>query len=400
MTAPESIALEAFTTPDDTLQRLLDRLLPELTPGATVLVKPEWCSRRDPQPSENTSPAFLAALFRWLDARGCRVTLAHSSLLTPPDVPYTSFTDLLKLAQVDHLLEDFPHLGLMDLETEPMELRRSIGPDGVTVELLAPRVLSQVDHVIVCARPKTHMGTQVALGTKGLMGLLPDSENLRMHRDGLDALLAHLGHACQPSLTLIEADLGMQGNGPHHGEELRCGYYLGGHDLLQVDNVAAQLMGFAPDEVHHLRRLAALKGRPSPLLPAAWSTHAIDFARPQAYLQHSRKVRVWPGDSCATCHVAAGSVQDFVRDNPHRLSDVATVASMLFLKGMNIYMGHHDPSEPPPEGELSVAIGDCTQDWARAHDVPRVPGCPVRYHQVQPTLMQMIRQMVGGQGNP
>ncbi|MCB9759809.1 MAG: DUF362 domain-containing protein [Alphaproteobacteria bacterium] len=384
------IALEPFSTPRETLHRLLDRLLPDLSAGANVLVKPEWCARARPRPAENTSPAFIEALLSWLDARGARVALAHSSLLTPPDVPYMSFTDLLKLEGVDYLMEDFPHVRLIDLETEPMRLRRS-----GEVELLAPATLDEVDLFIHCARLKTHMATTIAVGTKGLMGLLPDSENLRMHRDGLDRLLAHLGDAVAPSLTLVEADVGMEGNGPHHGQDVACGIYFGGDDLLAVDSAAAGLMGFEPADVAHLVGLAALQGRDLPGLPEEWKRWVRPFAPAGDHLQH-KKVTVWPGDSCATCHLAAASVEDHVRSNPHHLGDLAAVASMLYMRGFHIFMGHHDPERPPPEGQASVAVGACAAEWAQAHGVPLVPGCPVRYHQVQPTLMQLIRDMSRG----
>ncbi|MCB9795444.1 MAG: DUF362 domain-containing protein [Alphaproteobacteria bacterium] len=384
------IALEPYDTPRATLHRLLDRLAPDIGEGDRVLVKPEWCAAETPKPSENSSPAFLGALIEWLSARGAQVTLAHSSLLTPPDLPYTSFTELLKLEGVNHLLEDFPHLRLVDLETEPMTLLRA-GDEA----FLAPLALSEHSHLIVCARPKTHMGTEVALGTKGLMGLLPDSENLRMHRDGLGRLLGHLGQACAPALVLIEGDVAMEGNGPHHGRDVRCGWYLGGDDLLEVDAVAAGLMGYGPDEVTHLSVLAGLRGQEVPEPPADMRPYRRALARPEPYLEHKR-VRVWPGDSCATCHRAARSVEEHVRDNPTKLGDVAAVAAMVYLKGFHIRMGHHDPADAPPEGALSLALGECARAWAEAHGVPLVGGCPVRVSEVQPALMAHVRALGRG----
>ncbi|MBK7758309.1 MAG: hypothetical protein IPI35_18300 [Deltaproteobacteria bacterium] len=119
------LALEPTTTAAEAVTRLLDRLLPALPAGAKVLVKPDWCARHDPRPAENSSPAFLEAVLTWLVAKGARPALGHTALLTPPDVPYLSFTELLKVAGCNELLESFPHVRLIDLETEPMALRRS-----------------------------------------------------------------------------------------------------------------------------------------------------------------------------------------------------------------------------------------------------------------------------------
>lgn len=387
------LALELYTDPAETLGRLLERLLPALRPGARVLVKPEWWARDERRASENTSPEFLRALVAWLEGRGAKVSIAHSSLLTPPDVPYLSFSDLIKENGVNFLLEDHPHVGLIDLETEPAELRRS-----GDVALLAPITLREHDVFVACVRPKTHMGTTVALGTKGLMGLLPDSENLRMHRDGLDELLGHLGRACAPTITLVEGDIGMEGDGPHHGDDVPLGWYLGGDDLLETDCAAAALMGFAPEEVGHLAALARLSARPVPALPTELRPLVRKLRPSGAFLQHTRRVRVWPGDSCATCHMAASSVQDLVRANPQRVGDVAALASMLYVKGFNIFMGHQ--SAPPPGGEACVAVGDCTREWAERYGVPRVGGCPVRVHEVGPALLTVLHRLNRGEESP
>ena len=389
------LALEPTTTAAEAVTRLLDRLLPALPAGAKVLVKPDWCARHDPRPAENSSPAFLEAVLAWLVARGARPALGHTALLTPPDVPYLSFTELLKVAGCNELLESFPHVRLIDLETEPMALRRS-GDDT----LLLPTTLAEFDLVIVLATLKTHMGTLFAGGAKSLMGLIPDSEHLRYHRDGLDPLLAALADVAWPTLTLIEGSVGMEGEGPHHGDPVPHGLALGGDDLLEVDCAAAALMGISPDEVPHLKLLAARRGRALPGLPPEWAPLVRRYRRPNAHIQHGRRVRVYPGDSCATCQVAASSVERFARENPHRVADVAAVVSMLMLKGLNVWMGHQPQDRPPPPGELSLAVGDCARSWAEAHGVPLVGGCPLRVHEVQPALVEVMRRLNAGELPP
>ncbi len=385
------LILEPFDTPQGTLERLLGRLLPDLAPGSRVFVKPNWCARTPPKPSENTTPEFLDGLLGWLLARGAEVTVGHASLLTPPDHPYMGFANLIRMARTDDLLERYPHVRFVDLELEPMEVRRS-----GEVALLLPRILRDQDLVINCARLKTHMMTQVSIGVKNLMGLLPDNEKLRLHRDGLEELIAHLGNACWPDLTIVEADLGMEGEGSHHGDDIACGYYLGGDDMLEVDAVSTRLMGMDPEVVVHLRRLAELKGETLAELPAELVTWRRSFRPPAAYLYYSRRTRVWPGDSCSTCHVAAKTVVAHVKENPHKLGDLVALANMMYLKGFNLYLGHHTESEPPPEGELAIAIGDCARSYAETHDLPFIEGCPVRYHGIRPALVELVRRMHKG----
>lgn len=374
------IALEPFDTPARTLERLLERVLPDLAPGTSVLIKPDWNARSAPRPGENTTRAFLDGVLRWLQDRGVeRVALAHSSLLTPPDVPYTSFDALLEIAGCTELLEDYPGVRLIDLEVEPMELRGGF---------VVPAVLREFDVLIDCVRLKTHMGTQIAVGCKGLMGLLPDSEHLRMHRDGLDALLAKLAVAVPPDVVLVEADVGMQGEGPHHGDAVPCGFYLGGTDAFEVDTAAAQLMGMEPGNVEHLAALARLLDRPFEPLPGPARRFVRHFTQPTGVIRPVRGARVFPGDSCATCHVAAEGILDYARDNPTQVRALAGLARALLVDGVDLYMGHQ-PVSRTPKGRC-VALGECARSFAEAHDVPLVGGCPVRRDQAQAALIDAI----------
>ena len=372
--------LEPFRDPQSTVAAVLDRLKPSVE-GKRVLVKPDWTTRETPRPSECTTRPFLSGVLSWLKANGAAsVTLGHSSLLTPPDMPYTSFSDLLKLAGGHDLLEDFPHLRLCDLEVEPMQLREGF---------LVPTAVLEADVVISCVRLKTHSGTQIAVGVKGLMGLLPDSENLRMHRDGLARLMADLAVAVSPSVTLVEADIGMEGEGPRHGDDVDCGYYLGGDDLFELDCAAARLMGYAPDEIAHLVHLGQRVQREAPELDEALRAHVRVFSRPTGVIQATRAARVYPGDSCATCHLAASSVLDFVKNNPTRLRTLAGLAKALYVDGVDLYMGHQPPDREAAKGR-GLALGECARSFAEQHDLPHIGGCPVRYHEVQDALVKAL----------
>ena len=58
--------------------------IPQLHPGANVLVKPNLLMKRDPDRHTTTHPAVVEAVVRVLQARGCEVTLADS-----PGGPFT-----------------------------------------------------------------------------------------------------------------------------------------------------------------------------------------------------------------------------------------------------------------------------------------------------------------------
>lgn len=375
------IHLQPATSARDGVRALLDATVGALPEGARVLVKPDWNARGDPAPAENTTSDFLGQVLSWLTDQGAAsIALGHSSLLTPPDVPYTSFTDLLEIAGCTGLLEDHPHVRLVDLEIEPMVRR-----DG----FLVPMALADCDVRIDCVRLKTHMGSQIAVGCKGLMGLLPDSEHLRMHRDGLDELLGRLAATLPPTWTLVEADIGMEGDGPHHGTAVETGYHLAGDDLLELDCAAARLMGIEPGEVGHLVALARALDRELAPLPSELSSWVRPFARPTGRIDATRAARVFPGDSCATCHVAASALLEYAKDNPTQVRTVAGLAKAMLVSGLELYMGHQPDDRTPGPGAC-VALGDCSRSFAEAHGVPHVGGCPVRVGTASPALAAAI----------
>lgn len=384
------IHLEPFDTPRATLERLLAAVAPGVAPGTRVFVKPNWCARTTPRRSENTTAAFLEALLGWLQERGAVVTVGHAALLTPPDVPYLGFSNLIRLAGCDRLLEQFPGVRFVDLEAEPMALVCGQHEQDGAIELLVPRLLLAQDLIVDCARLKTHMMTGVSVGTKNLMGMLPDSEKLRMHRDGLDRTLAWLGHLFPPALVLVEADVGMEGNGPHHGRDVEVGWYLGGDDLLDVDASACHLMGVDPASVTHLALLARLRGRELPALPAPLRSRVRAFEPAGAWLQHTPRVRVWPGDSCSTCHVAARTVEGWLHEHPDH-PDLQAVTSLLHVGGFGLYLGHQPLERAPEQGTPALAIGDCALAWAERWGVPHIPGCPVLYHGLRPALVARLK---------
>ena len=68
----------------------------------------------------------------------------------------------------------------------------------------------------------------------------------------------------RPALTLVDAVVGMEGNGPSSGDPRPLGALIAGRDVFAVDMVAAALVGLQPLAVP-TNRIAAARG----LLPGA-----------------------------------------------------------------------------------------------------------------------------------
>lgn len=112
---------------------------------------------------------------------------------------------------------------------------------------------------------KTHSMSTVTLGVKNQFGLIAQEDRIKDHNWKLHQKFADIFSLVSPDFTLVDGLYAVNyGHYPAEGlaEESveRLGILIGGPDTLAVDAVGADLLGFAPAEVEHLR-LAAETGK-------------------------------------------------------------------------------------------------------------------------------------------
>lgn len=117
---------------------------------------------------------------------------------------------------------------------------------------LKPRIFQDCDFFIDFPVMKTHWLTTVSLGIKNLYGLLPFKQKYLLH-PVINDVLADLAVFYNPDLTIIDATVGMEGNGPIRGTSKEFGKLIFGNDVGATDTIGATLMGFSPLSIPHIR---------------------------------------------------------------------------------------------------------------------------------------------------
>lgn len=112
-----------------------------------------------------------------------------------------------------------------------------------------PALLAACDRIINVPCMKTHFNCLVSLGIKNLKGCLRPQDKRALHHLDLDRALVALAGIVQPSLTIMDGTVGMEGMGPAEGTPADMRVILGGRDLVAVDAVASYLMGLEPRQV-------------------------------------------------------------------------------------------------------------------------------------------------------
>jgi uncharacterized protein (DUF362 family)/NAD-dependent dihydropyrimidine dehydrogenase PreA subunit len=141
-----------------------------------------------------------------------------------------------------------------------------LGKDAVEVQAKAPwpekavvsKSLFDADLVINVPKFKTHMQTKITGGVKNMFGILVGAEKARVHLaashpEDFARALVGIYQIRIPDLTIMDAIIGMEGNGPS-GKDLRqIGKILASRNGASIDGVMASMMGVAPQKIETLR---------------------------------------------------------------------------------------------------------------------------------------------------
>ncbi len=192
-------------------------------------------------PGAITSPLAVEGVVRTLREWCSEIVLVESSqLLTDAD-------RALSRSGYPRLLAEYG-LRWVNLSREPWD-PVSVEVLGQRCELLVPRILRGAVIVSVPVL-KTHFRCTLSGALKNLWGCLDDDRHL--YHDELPLRIAQIHTALRPVLHVMDATVGMEGNGPKAGTPRVTNLILGSDDPVALDAAACQIMGFFPEEVEHL----------------------------------------------------------------------------------------------------------------------------------------------------
>jgi len=213
-------------------------------PGQSVFLKANMLSAKPPEAAVTTHPEVIRAVARAVLAAGGRAAVGDSA----------GFGALTTVGAKTGIAAVADELGIpMEELTEPVETKR---PDGARVRRLrlARRVLD-ADVVVNLPKVKTHQQMFLTLAVKNLFGCIVGKEKIAWHMSaGRDATLfaralVEICAAVRPALSIVDGVVGMEGNGPSHGDARRFGFLAAGADPFALDAVLTWLLGFEPADL-------------------------------------------------------------------------------------------------------------------------------------------------------
>jgi len=218
--------------------------------GDRVLIKPNLLKAASPDSAVTTHPEVVRAVIRLVRECGGRPMVGDSP----------GMGDLKKVAEKAGILEV--------LIEEGAELTELV--DAVEVKNIGrfqrfevSRVAYEADVIINLPKLKTHGMTTLTGAIKNLFGCIPGKRKVQWHfNTGVNhglfmRMLVELYALLDPRLTIMDAVIGMEGNGPGSGDPRWIGAVLASEDGVALDIVAGKMVGVPPEKLPIIKAAAA-----------------------------------------------------------------------------------------------------------------------------------------------
>lgn len=217
--------------------------------GRRVLLKPNmveyWSDK-----AVNTDPRVVAAAADAMFQAGAAEVIIGEGPGHRRDTEYllagTGMRDVLK----DYRLR-FVDLNLDDVRKVPLKCRYT-GLDSIWL----PASVLRSDYVVTMPKLKTHHFAGMTASMKNLFGMVPGAvygwPKNPLHFHGIGQSIVDLAATIQPQLTIVDAIVGMEGDGPIMGRPRPVGFLGMGTDLVATDATCARIIGLDPGKMPYL----------------------------------------------------------------------------------------------------------------------------------------------------
>jgi len=240
----------------ESLRPAIDRafeLFPMEFRGKRVLIKPNVLRASEAKEGIVTHPAVLRAVVEKVESLG------------PASIVVGDNPGLFGYGANE---EAFRKTGLMEAAKGHYQ---NIGNDSRKVDfnpdflptVSLSRMVLDADIIISLPKFKTHGLTIVTGAIKNSYGLLPGAQKARLHRaagtpERFQEMIVDVFRLRVPDLFIVDAVVGMEGNGPVSSDLRDLGLILASDNGVALDSVIATMMGCEPGRLRFLQKAKEL----------------------------------------------------------------------------------------------------------------------------------------------
>ena len=250
-----NVAFEKCRSYGSDLQPAIERLLEHIgglgryvKPGQSVLIKPNLLSDKPPERAVTTHPEVVRAIIRLLKKMGVSPSVADSPASVMKLERVWEQTGFLEMCRE----ENVPLLNL--------EKSGSANFAGNGYEFSIARPIVDADVVINVPKLKTHVLTTLTCSVKNMYGAIPGYQKTHMHKTSptpreFGNLILEIYKVIPPALNIVDAIVGMQGDGPSAGQPVELGFLAASRDAVAMDITLCEVLGIPAQTVPYLKPL-------------------------------------------------------------------------------------------------------------------------------------------------
>jgi len=216
-------------------------------PGDRALLKINLLAGAAPEKAVTTHPAVVRAIIGQVRAAGAIPLVGDCSGHEGPPNPGRYYS-ACRQSGIEQVCEE-EGVELVHLSAESVEVEN---PQGrVFKHFTLAKEAVDADVLINLPKLKTHGLTLFTGGVKNNFGCLPGLLKAQMHLraqgvEDFSQSLVDLLLAVQPTLTVMDGVVGMDGDGPRNGRPRQIGAILASADPVALDAVACEMVGIKP----------------------------------------------------------------------------------------------------------------------------------------------------------
>jgi uncharacterized protein (DUF362 family)/Pyruvate/2-oxoacid:ferredoxin oxidoreductase delta subunit len=293
-----------------------------------LLVKPNCLSPKSPSQCVTTHPSVVKAVVRVMKER-CDAIIVGDQPGSAHGERALEVSGIKRVCEEEGVLATtFEGRGY-----EPVTVSEMLG------ECYFAKAYLDADLVISVSKLKTHVQTKYTGAVKNVFGAVPLKTRRLAHAlaHRLPEALVDIYSYSPPSINVMDAVWGMEGDGPSQGRPKYLGLLFASRDAVALDAVASYLMGFDPMEIdttriahgrgigvgdlteievvgeeigeyrRRFKRPTSLYMRNARLL--SWMLYSLSSVRPKLHRRHCRKC----GGCVEICSVDAISMNPYPR---------------------------------------------------------------------------------------
>jgi len=232
------------------VQRAVDRLGGMerfVRPGARVLIKPNLLSAKTPDRAVTTHPEVVRAVAEMVLEAGAVPRIGDS-----PSAAYKGIEHLWQETGMRNVADE------LNVELVSFEKEAPVRVQAGGMEFYLARPVVEADAIVSLPKFKTHSLCVFTGAIKNLYGTLPGMMKAEYHRkfpkpQSFNPILPRLYEAVKPAVSIMDAVVGMEGDGPAAGAPKQIGAILASEDAVALDSVCAHIAGLDPLKVPALR---------------------------------------------------------------------------------------------------------------------------------------------------